>query len=80
MVGGRCFEHAAERHVRREDVVCDPDEEGVRVREHVPEVGLEEVAAEEGVFEVAGEAFDEELGVGGCEEGLPFISLLFIPI
>lgn len=72
MVGGCCLEHAAERHVRREDVVCYPDEEGVGVREHVPEVGLEEVAAEEGVFEVAGEAFDEEFGVGCSEKGLSF--------
>ena len=40
------------------------------MRAHVLVVGLEEVAAEEGVFEVSGEAFDEEFRVRGAEEGL----------
>lgn len=33
-------------------------------------VGLKEVIAEEGMFEMAGEALDEECGVGCAEECL----------
>lgn len=50
--------------------VGDSDEEGGWVGGCVVCVGCEEDGAEEVVLEFARDGFDEEFGVGGCEERL----------
>lgn len=70
MVGRGEFEDVSKGWIGRVDVVCNADEEGVRMGCHVVIVGLYEICLEKPVFEMPWEAFYEEFGVCRSEEGL----------
>lgn len=71
MVCWRASKESAESHIWRENIVCDPHQDGVWMVSHVIIVWLEEVCLEKRMLETAREALNDEVAVKGGEERLP---------
>lgn len=67
---GRTAKERTERNIWRKNIVCYPNQDGVRVITHELVIGLEEVCLEEGMLEMTREALYHEMAIKGTEESL----------